>query len=202
LENTTNYPPPLAVSLIAHQNTVRERRVTQDGQPDLVWTYGGNPNGIATVTSPDGNTTTYFFNPSGPYLDSSVAGMWTVGPLVYRIEEQNGTIRKRLWSQNRTSGSGPQIPVRNAWVKRETVSVRNSAGDPTLTAVTDHLIDRNGNNLQTIEYDWVPYNAVGVETGATVKRTTQTTYYASVPQYNSFTEDPKSYWNMRSIKQH
>ena len=66
---------------------------------------------------------------------------------------------------------------------------------PSLTSVTDRMIDKNGNLLQTTEYDWVSYNPNGPETGTVPRRTTQWTYYASVPEATTINYSAYEYWN-------
>jgi RHS repeat-associated protein len=178
--------------------TVRERRIVQTGESDLVWTYvSGLPlAGKTTVTNPNGSQMVYWYWAAGDYLDSSIPYNSSVGPVVYRIEESQGRVVKRLWSQNRTyPGITAYNHVQNSWVKRETVTVGNSSGVPTLTAVTDRTIDKNGNVSQTIEYEWVGFNPSGPEAGSSVRRTKQFTYYAEVPNYSSAADDPEAYWN-------
>ena len=196
-------PGPVAAETIANDNTVRERRVSQDGQPDLVWTYSGgfdlNSNSFRTqIINPDMSQATYWYGPQGNYLDTSISINIGVGKVVYRIDEPNGSVRKRLWSQNRVVPSNPHLNYysQNAWVKRETQTVGNSAGVPALTKVTERTIDKNGNLLQSVDYDWVGYDSSGPEVGSTVKRTTQQIYYAESPDYASASDDPQAYWNV------
>lgn len=187
--------PLVSSNMIVHGNLLVERRVSAPGQPDLLWTYTGGAGGSTTVTNPDLSQAVYWFGPTGAYLDSSIPDNLNVGYVVYRIDESNGQVTKRVWSQNRAAPSNPALPfVQNAWVLRETVSVGNSAGVPTLTAVSENTIDKNGNALQKVEHDWVYFDSAGPETGGTVKRITQFTYYADVPDYTSTANDPESYW--------
>jgi uncharacterized protein RhaS with RHS repeats len=117
--------------------------------------------------------------------------------MVYRIDEPNGRVQKRVWSQNRTQLIYSSIfpGVQNPWVRRETSTVGNAAGLPSLTAVTDRMIDKNGNLLQTTEYDWVSYNPGGPETGSGSRRITQFVYHAAVPDAVTNTYSPHEYWN-------
>jgi len=180
---------------IAGANAVRERKVTHDGITDLIWTYNGG-----TITNPDGGVTQYFAGPPQPgYVDSGVTGYFPT-PVVFRIDEPNGNVIKRVWSQNVVPGTvntwalGP-VPVQNPWIRRETTTIPDASGNPALTSVTDRMIDKNGNLLQTTEYDWVSYNPSGPETGTVPKRITQWTYHASVPDGTSINYSAYEYWN-------
>ena len=165
---------------ISGANPIRERKVTHDGMTDLVWTYNGG-----VITNPDGSVTQYWAGPLGSYLDSGVLGNFET-PVVYRIDEPDGTVRKRVWSQNIVPGTVNQfplvpVPVQNPWVRRETATIGDASGNPALTSVTDRMLDKNGNLLQTTEYDWVNYNPNGPENGTVPRRTTQWTYFSGVP---------------------
>ena len=191
---------------IAHEIKVRERRVSDGLGPDLVWIYGsgGVPAGIGgatTVTNPDGSQTTFWYGAAAGagsslsgYLDSSIPNNRVSGDVVYRIDEPNGRVIKRVWSQNRAPNGSPYTG-NNAFVKRETVTVGDMSGAPGLTAVTERVIDKNGNLLQTIEYDWVPYDPSGPENGSTVDRITEFTFHAAVSDYKSGANLAKAYWN-------
>ena len=179
---------------IAGGNAVRERKVTHDGITDLVWTYNGG-----VITNPDGSVTQYWAGPLGSYLDSGVLGNFET-PVVYRIDEPDGTVRKRVWSQNVVPGMvNPYplvpVPVQNPWIRRETMTIGDASGHSALTSVTDRMINKNGNLLQTTEYDWVSYNPNGPETGTVPRRTAQWTYYASVPEATTINYSVYEYWN-------
>ena len=179
---------------IAGANSVRERKVTHDGITDLVWTYNGG-----VITNPDGSETQYWASPLGGYLDSGVLGNFGT-PVVYRIDEPNGAVRKRLWSQNVVPGTVSQyplvpVPVQNPWIRRETTTIGDASGNPALTSVVERMIDKNGNLIQATEYDWIGYNPNVPETGTVARRTTQWTYYASVPDATSINFSAYEYWN-------
>ena len=179
---------------IGGANSVRERKVTHDGITDLIWTYNGG-----VITNPDGSVTRYWAGPLGSYRDSGVLGSFAT-PVVYRIDEPDGTVRKRVWSQNVVPGTVNQfplvpVPVQNPWIRRETSTVGDASGNPALTSVMDRMIDKNGNLLQTTEYDWVNYNPNGPETGGVPRRSTQWRYFASVPDATTLTSSPYAYWN-------
>src|SRR5712671_162780 len=176
---------------IAGANGVRERKVTHDGITDLVWTYNGG-----LITNPDGSVTRYWAGPGPSYLDSGVHGSFPTR-VVYRIDEPNGNVIKRVWSQNVVPGTIPPTAqlVLNPWIRRETRTIGDASGNPAMTLVTDRMIDKNGNLLQTTEYDWVNYNPSGPETGTVPRRTTQWTYLASVPVASSTNYSAYEYWN-------
>ena len=184
----------------APEGKVAVRTITHDGISDLVWQYVGSAGSAGTnttVTNPDGSQTVYWYNPPANYLDSSIILNPYMGAVVYRIDEPNGHVQKRIWSQNRTQMlyTNTHLIIQNPWVRRETATIGNAAGTPSLTAVTDRMIDKNGNLLQTTEYDWVSYDPSGPETGSTPKRITQFTYNASVPDAVTNTYNAYEYWN-------
>lgn len=187
LENTITL-----ASKISHENKVVTREVTQPGTSTLLtWTYAGGGGGT-TVTNPDTSTATYWWGP--PHGNSTLSS----GGGVYQIDEPHGKVTKRLWSTNPvyTTGTTQNPWGQNAWVSRETITVGNSSGNPALTTVTDKLIDKNGNLIQTKEYDWVAYSPTGIETGSTLKRVTDMTYHADVHAATDTTSnDAKAYWN-------
>jgi len=179
---------------ISGANPIRERKVTHDGMTDLVWTYNGG-----VITNPDGSVTQYWAGPLGSYLDTGVLGNFET-PVVYRIDEPDGTVRKRVWSQNIVPGTVNRlplvpVPVQNPWVRRETATIGDASGNPALTSVMDRMIDKNGNLLQTTEYDWVNYNPNGPENGTVPRRTTQWTYFSGVPDATTINFSAYEYWN-------
>ncbi len=191
----------LTANDIANYNGVSQRKLIHDGE-ELTWKYEKSAGQDKTiVTGPDESRTTYWTIPPPQYINGQ-AGVWT-NKLVYRIDEPNGTVRKRVWAPNYArgeigEGQGFNRNDVNAYIQRETTTVGNAAGLPTLTTVTEKTIDKNSNLLQTIEYDWVPYDPAGPEVGVTVKRTTKNTYYADVPAATNSVfvpDDPESYWN-------
>jgi RHS repeat-associated protein len=188
---------------IVHDTKVHERRISYDGGPDLVWTYtnGSAPvGGAAIVTNPDSTQTTYWYGAAsgvgstlGGYLDSSIPGNLASGAVIYRIDEPNGKVTKRMWSQNRAPNGSP-YSGNNAFVRRETVTVGDKFGVPSLTSVTDRIVDKNGNVLQSTDYEWVGYDGSGPESGVVAKRTTQLTYHAVVSDYTSMNSIDMAYW--------
>ena len=183
---------------IAHNNAVRERRITATGSPDLVWTYtGGFPfASFRQITGPDQAQTVYHFSGiPNSYLENPSAPSQGVARLVYKIDEPNGRVTKRVWGQSRLPGFYWNTHSSNFYVKRETETISNSVGSPTLTIVSERTIDKNGNQLQNTEYDWVGHDPSGPEVGSNVKRVTQNTYYAEVPEASSTSDHPEAYWN-------
>jgi len=181
---------------IANGNPVRERKITHDGITDLIWTYSYGWD-KTTIANPYGSQALYWHGPTGNYLDSLIGSNWSVGDVVYRIDEADGHVQKRVWSQNRTQliYTSNDPGVQNPWVRRETSTVGNAAGVPSLTSVTDRMIDKNGNLLQTTEYGWMSYNPAGPETGSGPQRITRFIYHAPVPDAVTNTYSPYEYWN-------
>ena len=179
-------------------NGVWERRIAQQGQVDLIWTYLDipGPPGLRTrVTAPDMSQTVYWYAPDLPYLDQSIPSNSNVGFVVYKIEEPHGRVQKRVWSQNRVYSSAPSGPfIQNPWVKRETVTVGDSFDQPSKTMVTEHVIDKNGNPRETLENDWVGYSQTGPEPPGVQKRRTVLTYWVDVDAYNLSGNDTGPYY--------
>src|SRR6266478_6381000 len=146
-------------------NGVRERKITHDGAPDLVWTYTYSPT-TSTIVNPDQGQTIQTFVDRTNFLN------WNRG-LIYHIQEPQGSIRKRVWVQNKAWGisQGFSRDPNNPYVQRETVTVSNASSQPAKTAVTNYAYDKNGNLLQRTEYEWVNYIPDQTETGTVIKRT-------------------------------
>ena len=166
---------------IASLNAVVEKTISHDGLTDLRWTYTRNI--VAgqyynkTIVHPDGGQSVHWYNVDAQWPESGRA------PLVYRIEEPNGSIRKRIWSMNKVYAL-PKFE-QNPYIEREAVTVGDASGQPSKTAVTNLVYDKNGNLLQKTEYDWVPhipfgpgYNPSEVEAGVTLRRVTSMIYHA------------------------
>ena len=178
------------------QNRVTQRRIIVAGEPDLIWThalgYAGGESYVRIV-GPDSGETKYFYGPPTSYLDAG-GPFLGFSNLVYRIEEPYGKTAKRLWAANKVPMPA-EYQENNAYVKRETHSVGSASAGPTLTAVMQRTVDKNGNLIETIDYDWVPVSESGPETGSSINRVRDFYYYAEVPVASSTSDDPDGYWN-------
>ena len=113
-----------------------------EGDPDDTWTYEYPSASTSKVTAPDGGVTMYYFK------DPDILSEWSRG-LVYKVVQPNGDFVERVWGRNKpwqayNASSG------NPYVEAE---LRTAAGQ---TAVTEYRYDRNGNFVQTSDYDWTP----------------------------------------------
>ena len=140
--------PPLSVSLDIVKNSVVERSITfseeYDGQAREVTertAYRIGPD-AAFVTHPDGTVSESRFVSEDSATCDSGATLSSKGP--------DGSVTEYLWS-------GGCV---NRYARARLRSVPNSAGVPTFTAVTETVLDRNGNVLEEKEYDWVPFSSV------------------------------------------
>jgi len=174
---------------IALYNSVAQKTVVHNGlDSPFIWTYAFTDTS-STFTNPDGGQITHTFN------DRRGVHNWARG-LVTRIDEPLGSVRKRVWAQNKVNpGSGAVDDPNNPYIQKETVTVGNSAGVPTKTAVTNNTFDKNGNVTQRTEYNWVNYAGASVENGTTVQRSTTRIYHLVVPTAASTADDPNAYWN-------
>ena len=176
--------------------------------PVETWTYtpNGTFNGLAdptdlTLTAPDGGQIKEYYTPQpgggGP---------------VYKSEGADGTVVERIYQNNNpppSTGGSNQI---NSYVKYEFTSIRDGnltaansyRGDLVKTAIREYSEDKNGNQTEVKEYDFVPYSGVprdasGQPTGlpsnaaSYLKRSTATAYYNATPDAASNTFDADSY---------
>ena len=171
------------VEWIVNQNHVVQRVVAGPGIQTLTTNYVPG-NGITEITAPDLGKTSYKYD--------------ELLHLVYQIEEPNGSIRKRVWAQNKVYdnlSTTLNLDPNNPYIQKETVTVGNSSGAPSKTTVTEYTVDKNGNPLQQIQYDWVDYNPNGIENGVTPKRITHFDYYLVVPEASNTSNHGNAYWN-------
>lgn len=169
---------------IAHKNGVSQKSITHDLVTDLTWTYTYNET-TTIITNPDGGQTTYAFN------DPINIHLWDRG-LVNQITAPLGSVRKRIWAQNKTwdlRNSG-NADSNNAFIKKEIVSVGNAAGTPFKSAITEYVYEKNGNVRSRTEHDWVFYPN---ETG-TAARIAVFTHNVVVPNSDIVTDDLFAYW--------
>lgn len=150
--------------------------------------------GSSTFTNPDGGVTTHLYN------DATAFGPLT--GLVYSVTQPDGDVQEQVWGLNvayntpgsQCSGCG------NPYVQTRLNSVANG-GSPAITSVAILGVDRNGNQTQEIDCDYVsyssvPHNQTAITScpGATL-RTIQNTY--TVPATSSpgsSSNDPNGYW--------
>ena len=166
-------------------NPVRAKTITHDAVTDLNWTYAFT-NTTSQITNPDGGiVTNHFFNPD-------ILTDWRRG-LVWRVVGPRGSIRERVWAQNKAYGrhiSSLGDP-NNPFVQKEMVTVGNSAGVPTKTAISEFTYDKNGNLLSKVEYDWVNYPATA---GVTRLGSTTLSYHYPAPPSTDSTDSQLGYW--------
>ena len=175
---------------IALYNSVVQKTITHNGADNpLAWTYSFSDT-TSTFRSPDGGQITHTFN------DRRGVHNWGRG-LVTRIDEPMGSVRKRVWAQNKVSpGISSADDPNNPYIQRETVTVGNSSGVPSKTAVTNYTFDKNGNLTQRTEYNWVAYAGTSIENGTTIQRSTAMVYHLTVPTAASTADDVNAYWNL------
>ena len=183
------YSPSFYAQDIAYAGYA-SRTVDHDGVVDR-WTYQAIDRTSMRVTAPDGGQTIYH------YYDPQIASQFWSRNLVYWIEEPGGTVRKRQWTRNKvfTLAAAINIDSNNPYVERESVTIDRVAGEPR-TTVTDTLIDKNGNALQTLEYNWsTTVSGQFMEAPGTLERTTQRTYHVSVPASTNAANGSNRYWS-------
>jgi RHS repeat-associated protein len=154
---------------------------------------------ISTVTNPDGGQIHYAF--------TSLSYSGNVIQLVASVTWPDGSTEEKIWAENRplmiSSGFGIVYPG-NPYVQYEIRSVA-SGGTPTQAAIQSFSLDRNGNQTQIAESDWMAYGNInhsyGVPTGftggvPTSIRTTTNTYYVTTMSTAGFsTDDTNGYFH-------
>jgi RHS repeat-associated protein len=183
------YSPSLYAQTIAHGGYAG-RTVSHDGVNET-WSYQRSQSGRSIVTNPDKGQTIYH------YYDPHIASQFWSRGLVYWIEEPGGTVRKRQWTRNKVFSLAAAINIdsNNPYVERESVTVDKVIGEPR-SAVTDILIDKNGNLLRKKEYGWSATLAgAAMENPGALLRTTESSYYVSVPASTEASNGTNRYWN-------
>ncbi len=184
-----SYSPALDAQEIAYGGYAT-RTVTHDGVSEQ-WTYDWSLPGLSRVTGPDGGLTVY--HSYDPHVASE---FWRRG-LVYWVEEPGGIVRKRQWTRNKvfSLASATNVDSNNAYVERESVTLDKVVGQ-SHTAVTDYLLDKNGNPLWKKEYGWSTTLAgATLETPGALLRMTETAYYVSVPASSNTSNGTNRYWS-------
>ncbi|MGH9949078.1 MAG: hypothetical protein ACRD6X_18055, partial [Pyrinomonadaceae bacterium] len=212
-ETEYDYAPLIAFDtddLIVLLGKVKEKRLKYDSvydsspqQTTETWQYSISQSGTTTVVGPDGGTTTQKFYSTA--TDNDLSGR------VYKETNSNGMIVERIWKNNQvggcpTYGCGSMRRL-NTYVKTEFMTIPDSAGNPTMTAIKDFDYDKNGNVIKVSEYDWVPYSSIphaqtgpplvtGIPSGLAPTRITENTYYNQTENASILvTNNPASYWN-------
>ena len=112
------------------------------------WLYAISRTG-SSVNGPDGAVTTQ------NYWD--IVTDILKGGQVYKEIKPDGTIIERVWANNLPVGfdfgSGAHL---NAFVQKEFITVLDAVGTPALTAIKEFMFDRNGNQTNVAEFDWIP----------------------------------------------
>jgi RHS repeat-associated protein len=110
-----------------------------------------SPSRQNTVTNPDGGTVRYVFEA----LPGHIA------PLLRRVTQPDGSTSEQIWSQNfADSWSSTTVTAdSNPYVQ---YAIRSAAlsGSAQLAQVTAFALDRNGNQTQASESDWIPYSGI------------------------------------------
>lgn len=195
---TANAPAVLRNSPTRKELTYQQEYDGASTPVTEAWTYAiDQPEGLSTITAPDGGITREYFL-------SSLGGQgWSTG-LVYKSEGPDGSIVERKWLTNNPYGypSYASNVVAATYIKTEYSSIKDLNGNYQ-TAIKDYNYDKNGNVTQVREYDWVPYASVhdgsgnplwNALTSFTPKRVTTNTYHSATPDAtDTITDDPDSY---------
>lgn len=96
---------------------------------------------------------------------------------LYKSLSADGTITEKVYSSNIPYNSN--FTGSNRFVRYELVSPADSSGNHNITAIREYKYDKNGNNTEIIDYDYVPAasisrnqdgEAIGIPGGLTPKR--------------------------------
>ncbi|MBV9266954.1 MAG: RHS repeat protein, partial [Acidobacteriaceae bacterium] len=156
------------------------------------------------VTKPDGGIESQYF----PCCNVSIP---TLSGQIITDVQPNGD-RVEYGYQNNApldpygAGTVPADRSQNPYL-RFTVHVKALGGSPSVAAVTEYRVDKNGNIVAATSYDWVPYSniqhdASGMVTGYTASQVIRST--ASTYQYGTVTagdgseqinDQANAYWN-------
>jgi RHS repeat-associated protein len=166
----------------------------------------------STVTGPDGGASTYSF-----YSTATNAGFSLGAGLVYKIVEPDGSVIDQLWQWDfpyeTTSGTNnsPQSPY-IAWQFRSVASGGAVSSSSPASGKFLSTIDRNGNTLQQMEFDWRTRGTLNFNTSPYADLTSSQSVTgpartsAAVMQNgtttlnNPFTDDTSGYWNPSAPK--
>jgi RHS repeat-associated protein len=180
-----------ASSLSIATSAITQKRIDHDGVTDI-WTYAILGDLGATVTNPDGSTSSlqaynHFFG--SPATSGGANGL---GGLVYRETQSNKVRTERRWARLVFNGANDQagggLLVFNPVVTEEYTTLLDDNGNPARMAATTFQYDYNGNVTQRKDYDWFDPGPVtrdglgipqGVPSSATVLRITTNSYHNS-----------------------
>jgi hypothetical protein len=183
------------------ENPVSQKTLTWTDEDDPLmpmrpetthYTFG---NTSSQITNPDGGMVQNFF------YDTLVPSNSKAG-LVFKVIQPDGSTIERIWQQNRPYGS-QGIDSANPYVKYEFRSVASN-GSPVQASVTAFTIDKNGNQTQASEYDWVTYtstlasNAPASFSSATLLRQISNTYALVPATALDGSDDSAAYWHAQS----
>ena len=195
-----NGPPMIEDTRLIIKNYPNGKTVTYNEEYDGAsspatpeqWGYSTSPT-MGSVSSPSGGSTTYFGStePESPGIPLP----WNSGLALMTIAS-DGTKTDNIWAQNIPANPSNffSSAALNPYVKSTLTSIKDAAGNYTLTAIRDFTYDKNGNVTDVKEYDWVPYSSVprnaqgfvtGLPSGITPKRITKTEFYNDTPEASS-----------------
>lgn len=201
-EFTSSVPQTSSPPLISVNQKTLSYTATNDGatsQVSEVTKYSFQSN-MSIITDPTGFATVSYFNGTG--MSSSQSS------LIYQVVRPDNSRIERLWYNNTPYGTSG-YDMGNPYVELEIRSVTDASGNPTRSAATTYSYDKNGNLLQTTEYDWgtysnIPRDSYGRITGppsdAAVKRVTTASYVVTTQQQagtgsETVNDDANAYWN-------
>jgi hypothetical protein len=165
-----------------------------------------------TMTGPDGGVTTYSF-----YSTATNAGFSLGAGLVYKIAEPDGSVTDQLWQWDypyeTTSGTNnsPQNPY-IAWQFQSVASGGTVSSTSPASGKFVSSIDRNGNVLQQMEFDWrtrgalnfnsSPYPDLTSSQSVTgpVRTSAAVMLNGTTTLNNPFTPDSNGYWDPSAPK--
>jgi RHS repeat-associated protein len=102
-----------------------------------------------SMTAADGGTTSV-----SAY---SGAADWRRG-LVYKTVYPDGDVEQKLWQRNTPFGGVTSLQdPNNPYVKAQYYSLGDTNKNPQETKLTVSTVDKNGNTVESDEYDWMPF---------------------------------------------
>jgi len=173
----------------------------------------------SVITNPDGGQLKrYFFSPQGILAPQGMTGLWLCfRGLVYKTESYDagqaltGT-SEQVWTLNPPYATDSSIVSFHVPGNPVTLTQLQSAvnnGSRVLGAAKSFLYDRNGNQTQISETDWVPYGNVthdsnsvptGISGAPTLRSTMNTFVNGTTTAAAGNIDDPNGYWNSRTVQ--